>query len=397
MACMSMDRGRRVRNGGMKYLPLVWAALWRRKTRTILTFLSVVIALVLFGVLSGLSGGFAHVLGSARLDRLLVDPRIGTPLPITYADQIARIPGVTVVEPLAFLPAYYKDPRNPIAMDGIDAQFFAARPEVLASKKQIQAMTDRPTNTIIGVGMARRYGFKVGDEIPLISGVPTRDGDTNWTFKVVAIVKNSENPNGSNTVLINYQYLDQRRVTSIGTATRILVRIDDPAQAAQISARIDEMFANSPAPTRTGSEKSNAQSGVQSLGDIDYFTHAILGAVLFTLLFLIGNSMMQSVRERVPEFAVMKTLGFSDGTVLALVLAEAVLMCVLAGLAGLALVKGILPLVADNAKDPLVYELTMSWSAFAQGLVFALVISLLSAMYPAMLVQRLSVVDALRR
>ena len=380
----------------MKYFPLVWAALWRKKVRTIFTFLSVVIAFVLFGILSGVSGGFAHVLDTARLDRLFTDPRFGTPLPLAYVDQIARVPGITVLAPRTGLVGYYKERKNGMGVVATDARFFAVRPEILASKKQIAAMTSLRTGAIIGSTVARQHGFKLGDKIPLISSLATKDGGTTWTFDVVAIVDDADHPDSSNWFVANYKYIDDRRVANPGTVDRILSRIKDPGQATQISRKIDALFANSPAPTRSGSEKSSTQSGLQSLGDINFFTHAIIGAVLFMLLFLTGNSMVQSVRERIPEFAVLKTIGFSDGGVLSLVLAEALLLCVLAGLTGLILVKAIMPLVAAHSSN-IGQILLMPWSAFAQGFGFALATAFISALFPALEVRRLSVVDALRR
>ena len=380
----------------MKYLPLVWAALWRRKVRTIFTFLSVVIAFILFGILSGVSGGFAHILDTARLDRLFTDPRFGTPLPLAYVDQIARIPGITVLAPRTGLVGYYKERKNGMGVVATDARFFAVRPEILASKKQIDAMTGLRTGAIIGSAVARKYGFKVGDKVPLISSLATKDGGTTWTFDIVAIVEDADNPNDSNWFIGNYKYVDDRRTANAGTTDRILSRIKDPGQATQVSRKIDALFANSPAPTRSGSEKSSAQSGLKSLGDIDFFTHAIIGAVLFMLLFLTGNSMMQSVRERIPEFAILKTIGFSDNGVLALVLAEALLLCLLAGLTGLVLVKAILPIVAAHSSN-IGQILLMPWSAFVEGFAFALTTAFVSALFPALHVRRLSVVDALRR
>jgi putative ABC transport system permease protein len=379
----------------MKYWPLIWAGLGRRKLRTIATFLSVVVAFVLFGILSGVSGGFDHILSTSRLDRLFADSKFGQPMPITYQTQIAAIPGVKVVAPRTGLGGYYKDPKERMGVIMTDARFFQVRPEILAKKSDIDAMVKDRQGAIVGSATAKKYGWKVGDKIPLISNLPTKDGSKVWTFNITAIVDDANAPD-SNWFIGNYRYVDDRRASGNGKADRFLIIINDPAKSAKIAQTIDNLFLNSPFPTRSGSERANAEAGLRSLGDVNFFVHAVIGAVLFMLLFLTGNTMMQSVRERIPEFAVMKTLGFSDGAVLGLVLAESALLCLLAGITGLALVKAIMPVVAKHAQN-IASILLMPWSSFAWGLAFALLMAAIAAFFPAQTVRRLPVVDALRR
>jgi putative ABC transport system permease protein len=176
-------------------------------------------------------------------------------------------------------------------------------------------------------------------------------------------------------------------------ADRFILRIDDPNRATQISRAIDNLFANSSAPTRTVSERSSRESGVNWIGDIGFFTDAVLGAVAFMLLFLTGNTMMQSVRERTPEFAVLKTLGFSDTRVLALVFAESVLLCAVAAFAGLAIAKLVIPLVRDDIPGAGIVQ--MPWVALLTGLALALLVAFVSGLLPALRAKRLSIVDAL--
>ncbi len=380
----------------MKYLPLVWAGLWRKKTRTILTFLSVVVAFILFGILAGVSGGFDHILATSRLDRLFADPKFGTPVPLAYQTQIQAVSGVKIVAPRMGLGGYYKEPKNGMGVIMTDARFFAVRPEVLAKKADIDAMLGDRQGAIVGVSLAKQYGWKAGDKIPLISNIPTKDGSKVWTFDIIAVVDDANNPTQSFWFIGNYRYLDDRRAKGNGKSDRFLIIIKDPQRATQVAQAIDNLFLNSPYPTRSGSERTGAQANLRSLGDVNFFTHAVIGAVLFMLLFLTGNTMMQSVRERIPEFAVMKTVGFSDGAVLGLVLAEAVLLCLFAGLTGLLLVKAIMPLVAARSQN-IASILLLPWSSFEFGLAAALVMAAIAAYFPAMKVRRLSVVDALRR
>jgi putative ABC transport system permease protein len=378
----------------MKFLPLILAGLWRKPTRTIFTFLSIVVAFILFGILSAIDGGLSHQLEVARLDRLLVDTRFGTNLPLAYLDQIARIPGVTVVAPRQILVGYYQDLKTPFGIIMTDRRFFSVRPELNATKEQIDALLKTRTGALITVFSAKRFGWKVGDKVPVISNTVTKDGSHTWTFDIVGIIDDVDRPGKARYFIGNYDYMDQERVTQKGTVDRILVRIKDPVRATQISRAIDRLFANSAAPTRTGSEKSARQSDIRSIGDIGFFTRAVVAAVLFMLLFLTGNTMMQSVRERVPEFAVLKTLGYSDNGVLMLVLAESVILCVLAAIAGLVFARVGIPRIGDISPD-LGQLLLMPWSSLLTGLGFALVVSVISGALPALRARRLSIIESL--
>lgn len=379
----------------MKYLPLVLAGLMRRPARTLFTFLSITVAFILFGILAAIDGGMAHQLEAARLDRLLVDTRYGTQLPLAHLDRIARIPGVTVVAPRQILVGYYRDPKTPFGIIMTDRRFFDVRPELNATKEQIDTLLKTRTGALITVFSAKRFGWKVGDKVPVISNTLRRDGGHAWTFDIVGIIDDMDRPGKARYFIGNYDYMDQERTSQKGTVDRILVRIKDPARATQIGRAIDAAFANSDAPTRTGSEKSERQSDIRSIGDVGFFTRAVIAAVLFMLLFLTGNTMMQSVRERVSEFAVLKTLGFSDTAVLTLVLAEALVLCGLAAGAGLVIAKIGVPLIGEVSPD-LGQLLLMPWPALLTGLGFALAVALVAGLVPALKARRLSIIEALR-
>ena len=378
----------------MKYLPLVWAGLWRKPARTIFTFLSIVVAFVLFGILSAIDGGLARELGRARLDRLLVDTRFGTNLPLAYVDRVARIPGVTVVAPRQILVGYYRDPQDRFGIIMSDRRFFAVRPELNATKEQIDTLLRTRTGALITVFSSKKFGWKVGQRVPIISNMIRKDGGHTWTFDIVGIIDDVDRPGQARYFIGNYDYVDQERAANKGTIDRMIVRIREPGRATQISRAIDALFANSSAPTRTGSEKSQTQSGIRSIGDIGFFTHAVVLAVLFMLLFLTGNTMMQSVRERSSEFAVLKALGYSDTGILALVLAESMTLCLLAALAGLAIAKLGVPRIKDFAPD-LGQLLLMPWPSLLTGLGFAMAVAFISGFVPALRAKRLSIIDAL--
>lgn len=378
----------------MKYLPLVWAGLWRRPARTIFTFLSIVVAFILFGILSAISGGLAQALEASRMDRLFVDTKFGTALPYAYVDKVAAVPGVTVVAPRQILVGYYRDPKQPMGIVMSDRRFFAVRPELNATKEQIDQLMRTRTGALITVFSSKQFGWKVGDKVPIISNTLKKDGGKVWTFDILGIIDDVDRPGQSRFFISNYDYVDQERVADKGTVDRMIVRIKDPARATQISRAIDALFASSGAPTRTGSEKSAAQSDVKSLGDIGFFITAVVSAVLFMLLFLTGNTMMQSVRERMPEFAVLKAMGYSDSKLLWLVYGESAILCVLAALTGLAIAKLGIPKIKEFSPQT-GQLLLMPWSATLTGLGFSFAVAIVSGLMPALRARRLSIIDAL--
>ncbi|HTC52408.1 MAG TPA: ABC transporter permease [Steroidobacteraceae bacterium] len=380
----------------MKYLPLLWAGLWRKPARTILTLLSIVVAFVLFGILSGIDAGFARTLQASRLDRLFTDSRFGAPMQIAYAEQIARVPGVAVVAPRRGLYGYYQNPKEGVLVIARDERFFSLRPEITITPAHIAALRQTRTGVVVSVYYHNKYGWKVGDKIPLQTQTPRVDGSQVWTFDVVGIVDDTNYPGQAGWFLCNYEYLDEASASGKGTIDRFLVRIKDPERAVQISHQIDHLFANSASPTRTSSEKSTVQSGLQYLGDMQLFTHAVVGAVFFMLLFVTGNTMLQSVRERVPEIAVLKTLGFSDNAVLRLVIAESVLLCLIAASVGLLVAKLAIPLTRPLIQD-FVALLQTGWGDSLRGFALALMVAIISSVYPAWRVRQLTIVDALSR
>lgn len=380
----------------MKYLPLVWNGLWRKPARTIFTLLSIAVAYVLFGILAGIDAGFAHTLEVSRMDRLFADSRFGAPMPLSYADQIASVPGVTVVAPRSGLVGYYQDPKNFIYVLCADRRFFSLRPEITISPRELATLMQTRTGAAVSAELARKYGWKIGDKVPIQTKTLQADGNPVWAFDIVAIVDDVNYPGQSGWFIANYSYLDEARVTDKGTITRFLVRIGDPGRSGQIGRHIDNLFANSAVATRTSSERSGAQSGVQYFGDVNFLTSAVLGAVFFMLLFLSGNTMLQSVRERIPEFGVLKALGFSDNHVLTLVVAESVLLCLLAAAAGLLVSKLIIPIARGPLSD-FVLLLQIPWTAMLRGFGLALIVALLSSLLPAWRVKQLKVVDALAK
>ncbi|HEU4618428.1 MAG TPA: ABC transporter permease, partial [Gammaproteobacteria bacterium] len=319
----------------MKLLPLVWAGLWRKRARTVLTLFSVAVAFVLFGSLHSVTGSLDNVIQSIDADRLRTVSRVNLlePIPLAYLPQIESVKGVEKVAYYSIVFGYYQEPSNSIGVGAISAERFfdAFSKDLVLPEEQRAAMLHTRTGAVIGKDLAEKYGWKIGDRVPIRSARDVRkDGAAEWTFDVVGIYSIKGDAGDADEFWINYDYFDEERAAQNGTVNFYFERIADPSRAADVSASIDALFLNSTSPTQTQSDKEWVRAQINQIGDIKFFVNAIVGAVLFALLFLTGNTMMQSVRERIPELAVLKTYGYGDGLVISLVCAEALLLCVTA-------------------------------------------------------------------
>jgi putative ABC transport system permease protein len=379
----------------VKYMVLVWAGLWRKKARTILTMLSVVVAFLLFGLLQGINQGMHHVFQSLNVDRLYVQSRISMSdgLPLSYLKAIQSIPGVRAVTHWSYFGGFYQDAQNSLPVFAIDASTqFAVYPKIKISNDQIAAMQRTRTGAIVSAEIAAKYGWRIGDKIPLQTSIWTKkDGSDTYPVEVVGIMDISAHNAGSFPAFyVNYDYLDEARAFGNGSVLYYIVSIDDPRRGSAIAAAIDALFANSSDETTTQTEQVFAQSQIKQVGDINLIANSIVGAALFTLLFLTGNTMMQSVRERIPELAVLKTLGFSDRKVLGLILLEALFLCVVAGLIGLGLAR-----MAFLMMGSLFGALSPSTQVLEAGLGIAILLAVVSGLPPAWRSTRINIVDAL--
>lgn len=383
----------------MKYLPLVWATLWRRKPRTIFTMLSIVVAFLLYALLSGVNAAFNAGVEIAGADRLVTTGRYSLTqvLPFGHIQQIQSLPGVASVAGQSWFGGYYQKESNFFPQFPTQIEpYLELYPEIVLPEDQKQTLLNTRTGAVIAKTLADRYGFKVGDRIPIIAGIwPLADGSNNWEFDLVGIfdTRNPKERSMYEMMLFHHEYFDEARQFGKGTIGWMVVRTRDPAQNEVVVKQIDDLFANSPNETRTQTEKAFNQSFAKQMGDIGLIMSSIIGAVFFTLLFLTGNTMMQSVRERIPELAVLKTLGFSDIGVLMLVLAESLALCLIAALAGIALASVLLPGIA--AKMPGFSGLTLKPEAFAGAMGLAVLLALIVGLPPALRAMRLQIVDAL--
>jgi len=384
----------------MKYFPLIWATLWRKKTRTIFTLLSVIVAFLLFGMLETVDYAFAHPSGGVTgADKLITTNKVSITLSLPFADiqQIRSVPGVAAVDWITWFGGYYQESKNFVFALPVDTDsyFNVHKNEFIVSEAQMQAYRNTRTGALVNVALMRKFGWKIGDKIPLHSTIWTqKPGDSlDWTFDIVGsfdVKDPTEAAAQGSSLLFHYEYFDEGRSFGKGEVGWFEERVADPSQSAGISTRIDALFANSADETKTQPADDFSMAFVKQFGDIGFVLRGILGAVFFTLLFLTGNTMMQSVRERIPELAVLKTLGFGDGQVLGLVIAAALLLCVIAALIGLALSFAALPILKQGLPG-----LELSPRALLPGLVAAVLLALIVGLPPALRAMRLNIVDAL--
>ena len=385
----------------MKYLHLVWAELWRRKTRTVLTLLSILAAFLLFGLLNGVRESFAEAGKSAAgAQRLQVGSRLSfiQALPMALHQRIAQVDGVEAVTYANWFGGAYQDPRNQVFSFAVAPNYLDLYPEIAVGKAQREAFDRTRTGVLVGEGLMKRFGWKVGQKIPMQSTIfPNRDGSKNWDFDIVGVLRATDKKSGGffdQMMILQWKYFDESTPYNQGQAGWYVVRVDDPASADRVAKAIDALSANSPNETRTMTEAAATQSWMKQMADIGLIVGSIMGAVFFTLLLLTGNTMAQAVRERIPELAVLKTLGFRDAGVLGLVLAESVLLVLIGGVLGLGLAAVLGPIVGA-ASGGVINLPPIGARSWLTGLALMLAIGLLVGVLPALRAMRLNIVDAL--
>jgi putative ABC transport system permease protein len=381
----------------MKFLPLVWAGLWRRPVRSILTATCIAIAFLLLGLLEGVNAGFAKAIADAHRDFLVTNTRVrgGAPMPISAMAKIQSIPGVKEVAQRAYFMGNFREPgpKNMVAALATQPElFFRARPGFIVAKESLDAMRENRAGMLATPPLLEFFGWKVGDTITLGSQTLKTDGSRDWTFNIVGTFNTAKEPTRAYFGIINYAYLDEYRVENRGTAEIFYVRIVDPTKAVATAAAIDRIFANSAHETRTRSDQERAESQAKQMGDVAFFTNAIMGAVIFTLAFLTGNTLRQSIHERIPEFAVLKALGYVDSHVLSLAYAEGLLLYMPSAALGLALAYLAAPLAKQD-----IGAIAVSAPVAMAGLLCAALLAFAGAALPASSLSRMSIVASLRK
>lgn len=385
----------------MSLLYLALKNLGRRKLRTSFTFLSIVVAFMLFGYLCAIRHSLSGGITLQGASRLIARHKVSIIqlLPESYKQKIARIPGVQAVTHQTWFGGIYREPKNFFAqMPVVPDEFLAMFPEYLLPEEQKEAWGSTRTGAVIGRKLSERFGWKVGDKIPLLAPIwPRRTGGNTWEFEVVGIFDGKDKNTDTAQLFFRYDYFDEARVDQAkGLIGWYMVRVHNPDEAPALAARIDAEFENSAAETKTETEKAFLQGFAKQIGDIALLTAIIMSAVFFTILLVTGNTMSQSVRERTGEFGVLKAIGFSPAHVLRMVLIESCLLAFLGAAVGIAMAAllitshgdptgGMLPLFAFLPSDA-------GW-----GAVIGVGLGLVTGMFPALSAMRLRVSDAVRR
>jgi putative ABC transport system permease protein len=378
----------------MKYKSLIMANLFRKKLRTTLTIGSFVVALFLFGLLVVVHGAFNQGVDVAGADRLDVINKtsIIQPLPYSYRDQILRIPGVKAITYDNWFGGVYQDEKNFFPQFAIDPENQrVVFPEFVIPDDQWKAFLEDREGAIAGSGIAKRFGWKVGDRIPIKGAIYPGD----WEFNIRGIYTGSRDNDDLTQFWFHYKYLDERRQYGKGLVGWYTVKLDTPDDGTRVVKAVDTMFANSPYETKTETEKALASDFAKQFGNIGFLISAVGSVVFFTLLLVTGNTMAIAVRERIGELAVLKAVGFNDRFVLFLVLGESLLIAAIGGAIGLALCK-LMTLGGDPTHGflPFFY---LPGPMILLGFGVALAVGVLAGILPATSAMRLRVVDALRR
>jgi len=382
----------------MKLLPLVWKNIWRRKIRTIFTLLSVFVAFLLYGILMTVRTSFTFGVEIAGLDRLVTIHKVSLimPLPIAYKQKIQTTPGVTTVAHSSWFGGVYQDPKNFFAQMAVSPQeFFDIYTEFKIPPDQMKAFMGDRQGAIVGVDVAKRFGWKIGDKLPLTATIyQPRSGGKTWEFNIVGLY-DGEDAVDKTQMFFHYDYLKENSRMGDGLVGWYIIKVADPSQSAQLAKTLDDMFANSQAETKTSSEKSFVEGFAKQIGDIGAIMIAIVTAVMFVLLLVAATTMAQSVRERTSELAVLKTLGFENGAIVGLVLAESLFIVLLGGCLGLGLAwlfvqggdptKGMLPIFMLPASN------------LVAGVALMIAMGLIAGALPAFSAMQLRITDALRR
>ncbi|HPC62396.1 MAG TPA: ABC transporter permease [Verrucomicrobiota bacterium] len=384
----------------MKFAFLIWSNLRRKKLRTALTFLSIAVAFVLFGFLSAIRHALTGGVSLEGADRLVVRHKVSIIqlLPVSYQQRMLQIPGVAAAAHLTWFGGTYQDPKN-LFMQApvVPEEFLDMYPEILLPAEAKKAWLATRTGAIVGRKSAERYGWKIGDRVPIQTSIWAKsDGSYTWEFDIVGIFDGKNQNTDTTPLYFRYDYFDESRQEMVrGLVGWYSIRVKDPAQAAGVARRVDQEFQNSPAETKTEPEGAFVQGFVNQIGNITLITAAILAAVFFTILIVTGNTMAQAVRERTGELGVLKAVGFASSQVLLLVLAESCLLAVLGGLSGLGLARlltaggdptgGMLPLFHFPTRDLLA------------GVGLSVGLGVVTGIFPALQAMRLRVADALRR
>ena len=385
----------------MKYFHLIWAALFRRKTRTFLTLASILAAFLLFGLLDGIRTTFDQLGRNADgAQRLQTSSRLSfmDSLPLSLQSRLEKVDNIEEVTHANWFGGVYQNPKNQLFTFAVADNYLDLYPEMLVAPAEREAWMRTRTGILVGEAMMKRFGWKVGQKIPLQSNIfPNSDGTLNWAFDIVGTIRSKDRKAGNFAdalILMHYKYFEESTSYVDGDVGWYISRVADVRRSDAAARAIDALSANSPHETKTMNEQAAMAAQLKQVADIGMIVGSIMGAVFFTLLLLTGNTMAQAVRERTSELAVLKTIGFSSRSVLAMVLAESVLLVAIGGVLGLGLAAVLGPVVG-GASGGAINLPPIGWRSWSLGLALMAGIGLLVGALPAIRAMRLNIVDAL--
>lgn len=384
----------------MKYFSLIWSNLRRKKLRTALTVLSILVAFLLYGLLCTIKEAFTAGVTAAGQDRLIVRHKVSLimPLPVSYGRRMAGLDGVASVVHLTWFNGIYRnEPKNFFGSFPVSdpERFLDVHPEFLLGEEQRQAWLNTRNGAVVGRTLIERFGWKIGDRIPLTSPIWLPKGGGAWEFEIVGIYDGAKKATDTSGFFFRYDYFDEGRATGEGLVGWFVVQVEDPDRADAVALAIDKEFANSPYETKAEPEGAFIQGFAQQVGDLATILIAILSAVFFTILLVAGNTMAQAVRERTEELGVLKALGYTNRLVMFMVLVESCLIAIVGGASGL----GIAWLITAGGSPvpsmlPVFY---LPWHYLGIGMGLILCLGLAAGLFPALQAMRLQIANALRR
>jgi putative ABC transport system permease protein len=381
----------------MKFSALIFANLFRKKIRLVLTVGSFAVALFLFAFLGVVRNAFNRGADVAGADRLVVIDRVSiiNLIPLKYRDQILQIPGVKSITHNNWFGGVYQDEKNFFPQFVIDPenqrQVF---PELIVPDDEWNAFLKDRLGVIAGARTAERFHWKVGDRIPIKT---TLYGGGSWEFNLDGIYHGQRPEDDETQFWLQWDYFEERIPQEIkGQIGWYVLRVNNPEDSVRVAKVIDDKFANSPSETKTETESAFAAGWVKQFGNIQFLIMTIGSVVFFTLLLVTGNTMAISVRERTAELAVMKAIGYSGPRVLIFILAESLVISLIGGLLGLALALMAVPAIA-KALNGMLPTLLLEPSILVLGLIAALAVGIASGILPGLGAMRMRVVEAFRR
>jgi putative ABC transport system permease protein len=383
-----------------RWLPLVWANLKRRKLRFAFTFISILLAFVMYGMLDALRTSLSQAINLAGADRLMLMSKVNitVSLPRAHYEKVRATPGVRAVVPLTWFGGVYRDGKQQIqAQATVPEQLVQVYPELKLTPQQLEAWERDRQGVIVGPALAQQYGWKVGQKIPLRSEIWRKGNNSDtWDCNIIAIYDTTGTGIDKRSLFMHYDYFNESLLYGKDMVNWMVLRVEDPDRADQLAAKIDDMFANSPFETKTSTERVMIKQFLDQVGNIGAILVYVTAAVFFTMLLVTANTMAQSVRERTNEIGVLKTLGFSGPSILTLVLLEALLLTFTGGMLGLLIAYLAAGGMGEAIKDyfPL---FRVGASTFVVGILLMLAFGLITGAWPALTAMRLKIVDALRR